>query len=885
MQAARPFAAAPRPAAGVLSPQCADPAMSGRSRRTGGLAAWCRHWLSLATIPAIVVLALLVLLIGGMTAATHALIQRNEAHAAEEAFARAREHARLLQAEWTDTLARIDGLQRLARLVTLARLAHDSATQAKLTDELRSAVSVTMPTITQVSAVDPKGAVMWSTLRVPDQPIDLANREHVKAIISQDKDHFIGRPVIGLLSQRLSIHFSVALRGPDGALLGLTVVSLDTSQINTMVHGLDPRGQNFVSILRRDGVVLAHSDGRGVGLDLAARSPKIPQLLMQEDTQWRGPSMIDGVRRFIVGRTLPGMDTAVVVALDEARELAPARAAAAQMWRWSVLLDVCLAALAALLLALLAQNRRVRLERLRHAEYRAQETFLRQIADEAIDLIALLDADHRFLYVNPACRRLMGMEQAALLGQVASNCIAPNYRAELQAVLDSLTLGGGPHRLLVPLLRPDSGTPRWIEIEASHIDWPPQDTSHQRGCFFIARDVTERKQADDALQRAREDLETVSRAGPGALYRLALASDGTRRLLFLADIGRAYLGFTYEEARAPGFFQAVLHPADLAAYEAGIAALRRDGEATMEYRLQDRDGTFRWIRDTCVVTEARKGKLLISGYCSEITREKEQAEQLEQAQRLLSLGEMASGLAHELNQPLAAISLAAENGKILLTRGAAALPAASEKFGRIASLAERAAAIIESMRVFGRADAPPPVLLNLADTVRDALGVMRARLERERIAVVFNVPDLLPQVTAVPVLLQQVVINLIVNACDAYRTSETIEPRRQIDIALWADPATVWLEVADRAGGIPPETLARVFEPFFTTKSHGGTGMGLAVSYGIVRQLGGSITAHNRLGGAVFQIGLPAHHPYRSVDDEPALEPIREPVSIAEPLR
>jgi PAS domain S-box-containing protein len=832
-----------------------------------------------------VVLAILALLIGGATAATCALVQRNETHAADEAFARAREHARLLQAEWIDTLARIEGLQRLARLVTLAQLAHDASAQARLTEELRSAVSVTMPTITQVSAVAPDGMVMWSTLRVPDQPLDLSQREHVQAITVHGMDQFIGRPVIGTLSQRLSIHFANALRAPDRDLLALTVVSLDTSQINSMAHGLDPRGQNFVSVLRCDGVILAHSDGRGVGMDLTARLPKMPQLLTREDTQWRGPGMIDGVRRFMVARALPGTDTAVVVALDEAHELAPTRAAAAQIWRWSLLLDVCLASLAALVLALLSQHRRVREERLRHAGYRAQETFLRQIADEAIDLIALLDADHRFLYVNPACRRLMGVEPAALLGQVVSNCIAPDHRAQLQAVLDSLTLGARPHRLLVPLVHPDNGTSRWIEIEASHIEWPPENPARQRGCFFIARDVTERKQADDALQRAREDLETVSRAGPGALYRLALASDGTRRLLFLADIGRAYLGFTYEEARAPGFFQAVLHPADMPVYEAAIAALRRDGETTMEYRLQDRDGTFRWIRDTCVVTEARKGNLLVSGYCSEITREKEQAEQLEQARRLLSLGEMASGLAHELNQPLAAISLAAENGKMLLTRDAPAIPAAREKFGRIAFLAERAAAIIESMRVFGRADAPPPILLDLGDTVHDALGVMHARLEREAITVSLDVPDTLPRVTAVPVLLQQVVINLIVNACDAYRSGPAVEAGHQIGITLWADAATVWLEVADRAGGIPPDCLTRVFEPFFSTKSHGGTGMGLAVSYGIIRQLGGSITAHNRQGGAVFQIGLPAQHLAAPPLPAPPFEPVLEDARLSASLR
>ncbi|MDR3535034.1 MAG: ATP-binding protein, partial [Acetobacteraceae bacterium] len=452
---------------------------------------------------------------------------------------------------------------------------------------------------------------------------------------------------------------------------------------------------------------------------------------------------------------------------------------------------------------------------------------------------------------------------------------APEHRAELRAVLETLTVGGKPRRVLVPVVHRGNGAPRWMEIEASHIALPAEAATRRDGCFFIARDVTERKQAEDALLRARKDLETVARAGPGVLYRLALASDGTRRLLFLTDIGRAYLGFTYEEARAPGFFQAVLHPADHAVYEAGIALLRRNGEATMEYRLQDRDGAFRWIRDTSVVTEAVDSGLIVSGYCTDVTREKEQAEQLEQARRLLSLGEMASGLAHELNQPLAAINLAADNGQMLLAHGTAAIPAAQEKFGRIGALAERMAAIIESMRMFGRANAPPPVPIDLTGVMHDALAVMHARLEQAGIAVLEDLPPALPMVQAVPVLLQQVLINLLANACDAYATSEATGQARQIAISAWSDTGTVRVEVADRAGGIQPDALPRVFEPFFTTKAKGGSGMGLAVSYGIIRQHGGSITARNRAGGATFQISLPVHQPGPSPTEQAALAPAR----------
>lgn len=843
------------------------PHSDGLSQRSDPAARW---------LAPLIVLGALAILIGTGALLTQMVITRGEAAAVADAFAHAQVQARLVQAEWTDMLARIESLERLARQVTLASLARDSDAMARLKEELRPAAAMIMPTMVQVGAIDPHGIAMWSTALLPDRPLDLSRTDYVQAIATGRLDHYISAPAMGTLSHRMSIHFADAVREPDGSLCAMTVVSLDISQINTLARGLEPSGQNFVAVLRDDGMVLGQSDGRGIGTNLSRLRPSLPQLLTEENSQARGASQVDGVRRFLVRRAVPGSGTAVVVGLDEAEMLAPARAAAAAMWRWNVLVDVCLAALAALVLRMLHEGARARDERLRHAGYRAQETFLRQIADEAIDLIALLDGSHRFLYVNPACRRLIGAEPAALLGVPASTCVAPDHRPELLAVLESLSVGGKPRRLLVPFVHRSNLTPRWMEIEASHLALPAEEGTRRDGCFFIARDVTERKQAEDALQRAREDLETVARAGPGALYRLALAADGTRRLLFLNDIGLAHLGFTYEEALSPGFFRSVLHPADRPGYEAAIATLRRDGEVTMEYRLQDRDGSFRWIRDTCVVTEAVDGGLVVSGYCSDITREKQQAEQLEQARRLLSLGEMASGLAHELNQPLAAISMAAENGRMLLTSDPASVQTARDKFSRIGALAERAVAIIESMRVFGRANAPLPVPLDVTDTLHDALGVMHARFEREGIVVLQDVPPALPAVKAVPVLLQQVLINLLANACDAYAQGSAAAPGRHISVSAWPQAGTVRIEVADRAGGIPPAALPRVFEPFFTTKAHGGTGMGLAVSFGIIRQLGGSITAVNRAGGAVFEIALPIHRPANPAGDaadQPAAVP------------
>jgi C4-dicarboxylate-specific signal transduction histidine kinase len=120
-----------------------------------------------------------------------------------------------------------------------------------------------------------------------------------------------------------------------------------------------------------------------------------------------------------------------------------------------------------------------------------------------------------------------------------------------------------------------------------------------------------------------------------------------------------------------------------------------------------------------------------------------------------------------------------------------------------------------------------------------------------------TLPAALPRVMAVPVLLQQVFVNLVANACDAYETIDADEADREIAIRAASDSGRVIVHVTDHAGGIPPDVLPRIFEPFFTTKQRRGTGMGLAVTDGIIRQIGGTIAACNQDGGATFEIGLP----------------------------
>lgn len=246
-------------------------------------------------------------------------------------------------------------------------------------------------------------------------------------------------------------------------------------------------------------------------------------------------------------------------------------------------------------------------------------------------------------------------------------------------------------------------------------------------------------------------------------------------------------------------------------------------------------------------------------------------DQLYQMSKLASLGEVATGLAHEINQPLGVIRLAATNALTGMKKG---LPAEhlSGKLQRIIQQTERMSRIIDHMRIFGRKSDERLQPSVPTDAVEGALQVVGAHFRLDNIELRTRFEPGLPEVMCRQDQLEQVIINLLQNARDAlveHRPESGEEGRRRIRIDVASDemangaPA-VRIEVADNAGGIPEGIIERVFQPFFTTKPPGkGTGLGLSVSFGIIRDHGGSLSVRNGADGAIFTICLPAKVPQR----------------------
>ena len=247
--------------------------------------------------------------------------------------------------------------------------------------------------------------------------------------------------------------------------------------------------------------------------------------------------------------------------------------------------------------------------------------------------------------------------------------------------------------------------------------------------------------------------------------------------------------------------------------------------------------------------------------------ERQRAE-LERA-RLVSLGQMVAGVAHELNQPLTVISGAAEDIYLRLAEGIGiSEEQLKEKMRDVLDLSERMTGTIEHLRMFSRdTSREPGIPVSINDVIHTSLKLIEAQLRNHDIALHLDLTEGLPPVTGHPYQMEQVFLNLLSNARDAlderenstaiYRRDEDWEKR--ITIRTRQEGDEVVAEVEDNGAGMDEAIRTRLFEPFFTTKeADRGTGLGLSISYAIVRDHGGRITCESRKGeGTTFRVRLP----------------------------
>jgi two-component system sensor kinase FixL len=378
------------------------------------------------------------------------------------------------------------------------------------------------------------------------------------------------------------------------------------------------------------------------------------------------------------------------------------------------------------------------------------------------------------------------------------------------------------------------------------------------------------------VQLARE-LEAIDK-------RLNLAADSAdlglwewdiaRNQVWITDKGRTLFGFGASEKLDFDRFRNRLHPEDRESILKAVEdSLRTRAEYRSEYRIVLPDGQLRWIAGRGHVEFNDNGQAVrMRGASLDITKRKQaeleaarQRNEMAHLSRVTMLGELSGSIAHELNLPLSAILCNAQAAQRILANGQADLAEVREILNDIVSEDKRAGEVIRRLCLWLKKGEVHQHSLGINEVVQDVLKLIRSDLVNQKVTVDCELARNLPAVIGDPVQLQQVLLNLVVNACDAMAGCNAPERRLIIRTGIENGSSAVIVSVTDRGGSIPEEKIEQIFEPFFTTKAK-GMGLGLSVCRTIIAAHRGTLWATNNADcGATFHFSLPIGMPGTAV--------------------
>ncbi len=501
-------------------------------------------------------------------------------------------------------------------------------------------------------------------------------------------------------------------------------------------------------------------------------------------------------------------------------------------------------------------------------EAREQASFLELILDSIGDGVIATDSSGRVVRMNRVACQLTGWQPGDALGRPLE---------EVFCVVDHVNGKRLEHR--IDAARDVSAITEFAEdgvllsrdgrqFPISDGDAPIRDAGGgQRGVVVVFRDMTRAREGERALRESEARFRsTFEQAAVGVAH---IAPDG--RWLEVNQHLCEIVGYSRGELLQRSF-QDVTHPEDLAADLKAMGQMQ-SGELTtysLEKRCTRSDAETVWVHLTMSLVRVEDGTpkyfICVLQDISQRKRTEEElartAQQLRQSQKLEAIGQLAGGVAHDFNNLLSVIL---SYSTMLLQDAPAGGPMRAD-LEQIAEASQRAASLTRQLLMFSRRQVLAPRILEVNETI-DGLGKMLERLIGENIELSFAL-SATGRVHVDPGQLEQVLINLVVNARDAMTDGGRVAVKTS-DVQVGVDPGSEKLglepgrytaiSVSDTGIGVDPEIQSRIFEPFFTTKGVGkGTGLGLSTVFGIVKQSGGEVSVVSRPGeGATFTVYLP----------------------------
>ncbi len=488
---------------------------------------------------------------------------------------------------------------------------------------------------------------------------------------------------------------------------------------------------------------------------------------------------------------------------------------------------------------------------------RVKEARERAILESALDAIITIDHQGKIVEFNPAAEKMFGFARAGVLGKELAETIVPRSLRDRhrQGLAHYLATGEGPvlgKQIEMPALRADgSEFPVELAIARINLEGPPMFTAY-------LRDIAERRRTEKALRESEERYRFLFENNPQPMW---VYDTGTLAFVAVNDTAVKRYGYSREEFLGMRITD-IRPPEDIPAVRDSVAKTTSAVGETEKWRHRTKDGKVIYVEITSHTLPIDKGnsRLVV---VNDVTERKQLEERFLQAQKMEAVGQLAGGVAHDFNNLLTIIT---GYSQLLLGRLGSADPMRGYA-EEIKNAGDRAASLTRQLLAFSRKQVLRPQVLDL-NVVVGSLEKMLRRLVGEDIEIKTALKSDLGHVKADAGQIEQVIMNLVVNARDAMPRGGkmTIETDNvELDnayararVAVTPGPY-VMLAVSDTGIGMDADTQSHVFEPFFTTKEKDkGTGLGLATVYGIIKQSGGNIWVYSEPGrGATFKIYLP----------------------------
>ncbi len=469
---------------------------------------------------------------------------------------------------------------------------------------------------------------------------------------------------------------------------------------------------------------------------------------------------------------------------------------------------------------------------------------IRSWMDQASDGIFVADPNGIYLDVNRRGCELLGLAREEVVGRHLRDMIAPDDLAYRPVSLDRIEAGRA--YLSERRMRRGDGTVFVAELST---------TRTSEGLFFaIVRDVTARREVEHAARRAEANFRALLDVLPDAVV---VHTNGI--IVYVNATTLRLMGHERDEQIVGSPVIEIVHPDDRALVIARIRSMSSTGQAAslQRERILRRDGSS-FVCEVVALPLTFDGRPSLLAVARDVTERDRMQARLAQSERLASIGLLAAGVAHEINNPLAYALLNLE--RVSEQLNAASDPDEIRKgVDDAVDGARRVQRIVRDLKTFAGSLQDEVTLVDVVTAIDAALKLSANEL-RFRARVVRNVVEV-PPVRVNEARLTQVLLNLLMNA--AHALPEGDASRHEVRVTARAAGAEVRVEVRDDGAGIAPENIAKLFDPFFTTRAPGsGTGLGLSICHSIVSSFGGRIEVESALGkGSTFSVVLPAAEP------------------------